>query len=185
MKNKKINSRSAFTLTEVIVAMSLFTIGIVMTVGSFVRALRTQRVLTHLMSVNSNTSLVLEQIAREVRTGYDFSVTASGSSCALGGNELEFINAKGNTVIYKHSGEELLRAECSLEDCGAAVFSPITAGDVAVRKGCFLNGQDNTNNPWRITIMLDTGSSNSNLASNFIHLQTTVASRILPSDLEP
>ncbi len=186
-KNLYFSSRKGFTLVELIVAMSLFIIGIVIIIGTFVRALRTERVITHLMSVNSNTSLVLEQMAREMRTGYSFVVVAGpNSSCALGGGELAFTNAKGNSITYKMQGTEIDRQECALADCSRSSFSPLTAGDISVSQACFLNTQpDPTRDPWRITVTLRTGSLNADLSSNLINLQTTIASRVMPSDIAP
>jgi len=179
-------SRAGFTVVELLVAMSIFTIGIVIAVGSFVRALRTQRSLTHLMSVNSNASLVLEQMAREIRTGYDFTVDVGSGSCALGGEEMGFTNSKGNAVVYKKSGESVERQECRGSDCSASVSSPLTASDVAVRKICFIKIQpDPSVDPWRLTIVLETGSSRRDLTANFANIQTTVSSRVLPSDIAP
>ena len=173
-------------MVELLVAMSIFTIGIVIAVGSFVRALQTQRALTHLMSVNSNTSLVLEQMAREIRTGYNFAVNSESASCAEGGEELEFINAKGNAVAYKKSGEEITRQECQGSDCSSSNFSPFTASDVAFKKVCFIKIQPNPSiDPWRLSMVLETGSSRPELAANFINLQTTISSRVLPSDIAP
>ena len=189
MNNK--NPRSAFTLTETIVAMSIFAIGIVIAIGSFVRALKTQRVLTHLMSVNSNTSLVLEEVAREIRTGYNFSALNTSGACPANsfgdvGDELKFTNARGNDITYKKSGTEIIREECSGADCSSANFSPVTASDVAVKSICFLNIQnDPSRDPWRISIFLRTGSSRFDLKANFIDIQTTISSRVLPSDLAP
>lgn len=185
-KSLKLKAKSAFTIVELLVAMSIFTIGIVIATGSFVRALRTQRALTHLMSINSNASLVLEQMAREIRTGYDFTVNGGSVLCAEGGEELGFTNAKGNAVTYKKSGEEILRQECPGDDCSLSIFSPLTASDAAVKRICFIENQpDPSVDPWRLTIVLETGSSRPDLAANFINLQTTISSRVLPSDIAP
>jgi len=68
-----------FTLVELLVAMSVFIIVLTLAVAVFVNALRSQRFLTKLMAVNNNAGLVLEQMAREMRTGYKFIGSASCS----------------------------------------------------------------------------------------------------------
>jgi prepilin-type N-terminal cleavage/methylation domain-containing protein len=66
------NSRKGFTLVEVLVAMGIFVIVIAIATGGFVNSLRTQRQVASLISAQSNASLVLEQMAREIRTGFLF-----------------------------------------------------------------------------------------------------------------
>ena len=58
---------SGFTLVELLVAIGVFSILISVAVGTFARALRTQRQTAALIAANSNASLVLEQMAREIR----------------------------------------------------------------------------------------------------------------------
>jgi prepilin-type N-terminal cleavage/methylation domain-containing protein len=65
-------SRSGFTLIELLVAIGLFTIIVAIAVGGFTNALRTQRQVSSLIATQSNVSLALEQITREIRTGYLF-----------------------------------------------------------------------------------------------------------------
>ena len=64
--------KSGFTLIELLVAIALFSIVVTIASSGFVNALRTQRQVASLISTESNVTLVLEQIAREVRTGYLF-----------------------------------------------------------------------------------------------------------------
>jgi prepilin-type N-terminal cleavage/methylation domain-containing protein len=75
MKNpyrRQKNNKKGFTLVEVLVAMGIFAIVVAIATGGFVSSLRTQRQVASLISAQSNASLVLEQIAREVRTGFLF-----------------------------------------------------------------------------------------------------------------
>lgn len=76
MNDKRINqlqnSRLGFTLVELLIAIGLFTIIVSVAVGGFTNALRTQRQVSSLIATQSNVSLALEQVAREIRTGYLF-----------------------------------------------------------------------------------------------------------------
>ena len=65
-------SRSAFTLVELLVAIALFSILIAIATGGFVNTLRTQREAAAMMAAQSNVSIALEQMTREIRTGYLF-----------------------------------------------------------------------------------------------------------------
>jgi prepilin-type N-terminal cleavage/methylation domain-containing protein len=69
---KKNYSKSGFTLVELLIAVGLFVIIISIAVGGFINALRTQREVSSLIATQSNVSLALEQMTREIRTGYLF-----------------------------------------------------------------------------------------------------------------
>jgi prepilin-type N-terminal cleavage/methylation domain-containing protein len=66
------NSRHAFTLIETIIAIGLFSILVAIGVGGFTTALRSQREAGALLGAQSNVSAAVEQMAREIRTGYLF-----------------------------------------------------------------------------------------------------------------
>ncbi len=188
MKKTELKTNRGFTLVELIVAMSIFLIAIVVIVGVFIRSLRTQRIVNHLMAVNSNTSLVIEQMAREIRTGYDFDLHTVAPPTCTGSQfeELEFMNSKGNKVFYRKESDVIAREECAGEDCTSSSFEPLTASNITVDRLCFLNTGNLNNNrdPWRITTFLTVDSSNPQLTGNIINFQTTVSARILPKDLE-
>ena len=182
MKKTESKINKGFTLVELIVAMSIFLIAIVVVVGVFVRSLRTQRIVNHLMAVNSNTSLVIEQMVREIRTSYDFGLNTVPPPTCTGSQfeELEFTNSKGNKVFYRKESGAIVREESGSSE-------PLTASNIMVDRLCFLNtgNLNNNSDPWRITIFLTVDSSNPQLAGNIINFQTTVGARILPKDLLP
>lgn len=185
-KHSILNSRKGFTLTELMVAVSVFTVAITIAIGAFVRALQTQRIANHLMSVNSNASLLIEQLAREIRTGISFAVSNdTGSTSCNGSNEfnvMSFTNSKSNRVFYKARNGQMLRQECAGQSC-SGVFEPVNASDVAIQRLCFIVTQPRTSDPWRVTVVIKAGSPNPRLSANFVNIQTTVSGRILPGDL--
>jgi len=69
---QKQKMQRGFTLIELIVAFGIFAILVTIASGSFVRSLRIQRVSLQLMAVNDNMAITLEQMTREMRTGYNF-----------------------------------------------------------------------------------------------------------------
>src|SRR3990172_10872392 len=86
-------SRKGFTMIELIVAMGIFLILIAAATRGLVEALRTQRAIVALMAANDNASSVLEQMAREIRVGYNFQTNTSE-------DELTFVNAYNEIVTY-------------------------------------------------------------------------------------
>ncbi len=116
-KNKKSSSRhvpyalchvqkQGFSLVEVIVAVALFGLVVSIAAGGFITALRTQKQTAGLLLANSSVSLVLEQVAREIRTASDFCLESvvDHVDCTPvytdPTQELEFVNAKGHHIIY-------------------------------------------------------------------------------------
>ncbi len=62
----------AFTLIELLVSMGIFVVLISIATNAFIISLRSQHAASALIAVNDNLSLVLEQMAREMRTGKGF-----------------------------------------------------------------------------------------------------------------
>lgn len=182
------NSRQGFTLAELIVAMSVFIVAMIIVVGSFIRVIRTQRAVNNLLSMNSNMSLVIELITRDIRTGYNFSLNSLPGGSCIGSQveELEFTNTRFNSVFYHDEGGAVVRRECAGEDCTGKDFEALTASNVNIERLCFLNtgNLENGKDPWRITLFFKVGSADLVLSSQVIDLQTTIAARITPQETE-
>ena len=97
------------------VAIALFSILVAIAVGGFARALHTQGEISSLLSAQSNVSLAIEEMTREIRTGNDFCPTGGGTfacSCSYINPDadtetcqsLAFTNADGQDVVYKLAG---------------------------------------------------------------------------------
>lgn len=130
MKNKKGKIKNGFTLIELIIALGIFVILISIAIGGFINALRGQRVAVGLMEINDNMGLVLEQMAREIRMGYNFNQ-------AIGAfDELRFQKSLSKFVIYKLINNEIWRAEAgdftNLDSALALITNPITAENIKI-----------------------------------------------------
>ncbi len=66
------SSRAGFTLVETMISIGIFMILVTIAVGGFVQAIHTQGEVSKLISAQSNVSLGIEEMAREIRTGYLF-----------------------------------------------------------------------------------------------------------------
>ncbi len=181
MKIHLTETRGGFTLVESLVAISIFVIVFSVAIGGFVAALRTQRQIQALISANSNASLIIEQMAREMRTGLGFRALASADcvSPALP-CELDFTTGRNESVAYlwdKTNGSIVRRG-----DAGDLV--PITAENVAVRYlgfkvlgECASAGDFPSHGP-RVTIVLGISPKGERGVNDTVtEIQTTVASR--------
>ncbi len=160
-----------FTLAELMVAMSVFIVVTTVAVGAYVQALRSERRLVTLVSVTNDVQTALEEMAREIRTGYLFTTSPAGGT-------LQFINADGTSTVYSVVGG-------ILERDGEA----ITSENTRVDNLHFIVSQDGSGHtacyPWRVVILLGIGAAGA--SQNVIpdQIQTTVSSRILPKDVPP
>ena len=178
LKNNK-----GFTMVELLVAIASFIIIVSIAVGGFSGALRSQRQSIALLNANYNSSLVLEQMAREIRTGMNFCDQNPPCSSPLGGGEIRtdklyFTNAYGQNVVYRLNNSGI---EKSID--GGTSFKKITADDVVVDYLKFiLNGQTfGDGKQTRITILMGIKSKELSVSSSVVNLQTTVSPRVLDS----
>jgi prepilin-type N-terminal cleavage/methylation domain-containing protein len=195
------NKRSGFTVVELLVAMSIFVVLVTVATSAFIQALRGERRLLSLMSVTNNASLALEQVAREIRTGYlfnDATLDINPVACSSGLGETHLIfksQASGTSSIVSYgldtneNGANVLTR--SSDDFPGVNSSSITADNVNVSNLCFVVSQldsQGDNNltqcyPWRVTILMTVSSLAAGSSTNPMSLETTVSSRILPAEV--
>lgn len=177
---------NGFTAVELLVSVALFTTIVAISSGVFIRSLRTQRAIVAFIAANSNASLTIEQLAREIRTGQTF-CTGTNSGCAVQSGSyknLVFTNAKGEKVKYELSvprqvGSAMIQSILKSVNDGAPI--PLTADNVNVKNFSFyLLGQDagDNQNP-RITVVLSVGATGIAFSDAVINLQTTISSKVL------
>ncbi len=159
-----LDSRSGFTLIEMLVAIALFAIAVSVAIGGFARALRTQREVIQLIAANSNASLALEQMAWEVRTGSNF------QSCQSPCTELKFTNADGESVDYNWDQQQ----ETITRAVGGNPAEPITATNVEIHYLYFLLG---SGQPARVTVNIGVGGRSPELQGNVTNIETSISSR--------
>lgn len=198
--------RRGFTIVESLIAIGLFSILVTIAVGSFVNALHTQHEVGNLISAQSTVSLSIEQMAREMRTGYLFCHTADGKlndspplavcGCSKIGSsgptgkypvwqcsELNFLNALSESTTYYVSNGALTRSSTN-ENNG--VGQPLTGNDISVKNLTFiLRGQlEGDNEPPFVTISISVSPSSTDPAdaSTTLHFQTSVSARQIDCD---
>lgn len=142
IKKKKENG---FTLVELIVAFGLFSIIVAVASGGFVQIIRSYRIAAALMAANDSMALTIEQIAREMRTGYNFCEIADSSE-----PKIQFVNSNNEVVRYRLNSRADSRAiERAVSDISAPAgtgsdcfnaddqwfnYEKMTAGNVAITK---------------------------------------------------
>ena len=136
-KQSSRNRTDGFSLIELVVALGIFVILISIIIGGFINSLRGQRVAVGLMEINDNMGLVLEQMSREIRLGYNFVPAAS---------QLQFKNSKGDDVLYRLNldGDDSNPKRYAIEkSVNGAALEPITAENIKIDKfNVFACGQN-------------------------------------------
>ena len=171
-----------FTLMELLVSMSIFLIIVGISSGIFIQTLRTQRTIISLSESLNNVTLALEQIAREIRTGYDFPAVDSD----VGGDDiLGFTSDQGESISFwlidsDGDGQGEI-GRCPGPVCGGLPdnYEPITSANVDMQRLRFYIRNDSSGQaPPRVTVVAsvvgDRGIT--------VDLQTTVSSRILDTN---
>ena len=178
--------KKGFTLIEVLVAIGLFAIIVTIAIGGLTRALRSQRQVASLLASSTNVSLVLEQMAREIRTGSDFFCDRAGPGPPCRNrvvNEIIFTNSSGEVVTYRLDPVNGA-IERGIEGGG---FDKITGDNVTVQYLNFLltGDRNNDRSSPKVTVAIGVSPKEATLADRVLSLQTTVSSRLLDEQPQP
>jgi len=168
----KSKSGAGFTIIELIISTALFVTLVSISSGAFVQTLRNQRIVTRLSESMSNTTFVIEQISREIRTGFSFNVSGGSN----GGDKLQFINSSGETISYKLIDSGIARCEGS--SCASDnKYDALTSERVEIDNLKFIpqGVSSGDGEPPRITILISILGGN----DIKVQLQTTISSRII------
>jgi prepilin-type N-terminal cleavage/methylation domain-containing protein len=199
---KKENRPSGFTLVELMVSIALFSVIVAIASGGFVQALRSERQVSAMMSAESNVSLVLEQMTREMRTGYLFchSVTSTSplpacstptTPCTINPAtqawtcpNIEFYNSDKEKVDYALQNGFLERAD---EAEASGTFQPMTSNNVSTTYLMFTIFGNLEGDHWnpRITIAVGVQPNDNTVTWSTANLETTVSSRSIDASDQP
>ena len=142
------------------VAFGVFSIIVTTVAAIFLGSLRDARFVSSQAAAIDNAGQVIEQIAREIRTGYNFDVSPQGSSPSL-----SFTNYRGDSTIY------------SFDNVNHQIIkngNPITSHNISIT-GSFYITQPSLTTP-RITISAIVKDAKGRILSN---IQTTVSARLI------
>lgn len=168
IKIKNHNEEKGLTMIELIVSIGIFGLVIGMTVGIFVLALSSQRRIIALRNTEDNVRFTVEAMAREIKTGKNFTGNSSTVS---------FTNAKGETVVYRLNGQAVEKSSD-----GGVSYSVVTGTEVTVNylNFYFMHQAPEEGLEPRITVTIGVTSSVGNQTAN-LKIQTTISGRYLQS----
>lgn len=91
-----------FTLIEMIVSVSIFTVVMFVTVGSLLAIADANRKANALRTTMDNLNFAMEAMARNIRTGSNYACQGAGN-CPNGGDSFTYIDQDGVTTTYQHN----------------------------------------------------------------------------------
>ncbi|HEY4494976.1 MAG TPA: type II secretion system protein [Candidatus Paceibacterota bacterium] len=160
------NNESGLTMIELIVAMGIFGLVVSMTAGIFVLSIISQRRIIALRNTEDNIRFAIEAMAREMKTGQNFSG---------GGSSIAFTNARGEAAVYRLNGNVIEKSSD-----GGASYSAVSGAEIVVNYlNFYLMGQaiGDGLEP-RVTVAIGVTSSVGNQTAN-LKIQTTISERLL------
>jgi prepilin-type N-terminal cleavage/methylation domain-containing protein len=174
----KMNS-NGYTITELLVALTIFSMVILGTIGVLVSAVRLQRDALAMQDMEDNARAVFESMIREMRTGYDYKIVANGkrfcfASAGTSALPAAFIRYHmDNGAIYRRSvlTEDNEYKNCNNNKDGSTAV--ITSDDVVIDSLDFVLNSDSHK---MITVFLKISSVGGS-DQKTMNLQTTVSSR--------
>ncbi len=160
------NKENGLTIIELIVAIGIFSLVVGMTVSIFVLALSSQRRIIALRNATDNIRFTTEAMAREIKTGKNFSG---------GGSSVSFTNAKGEAINYRLNNNIVEKSSD-----GGVNYLAVTGAEAAVNYlNFYLMGQATGDGLQpRVTVTIGVTSSIGSQTAN-LKVQTTISGRSL------
>ncbi len=173
----------AFTLIEVMVAVSIFATVMLVATGAVFSIVEANKKAHSLKSVMTNLNFALESMSRDMRVGSQYECSdGSGQGCPNGASTFTYksnrdINGDGgyddfDKVVYGLSDSRLMRQVLG----GGFSAMPMTAEEIKVTSLRFFHTDTGGSSQPKVTIVVQGYSGTSTTRSDF-NIQTTVSQR--------
>jgi prepilin-type N-terminal cleavage/methylation domain-containing protein len=188
------NTARGFSLIEVLVSLSIFTVVMTISVGVLMVLIDANARAQNTQTVMTNISFALDSITREIRTGSDYycgnstsgSFPTSGVStanCATGGAALSFneggtsltADASSRRIGVRHNNGTIERR------LGDGEWAPITSPEIEITSLKFyVTGATRTDNESpTVTIYVEGVAGVEDGSESTFHMETTVVQQLL------
>jgi len=139
-------TKKGFSLIEMIVAVAVFTVVVIIAMGTYLNASSLQRRAVAARALNDNLSFAFEVITREIRDGHDF---------FFSGNQIDFKNNFECDISYYLLGGKLYRygsLDTSIS-CLNPEDRPLTSSEIEINNLEFNLAFDNPSNLRKMIII--------------------------------
>lgn len=184
--NESKSSRRGFTLVEVLVSLSVFSLVMLIATGSIFTIVDANKKSHALKSVMTNLNFALESMAREIRVGTGFVCPATGGDCPTNGDSsflfisnrnLDFVPGN-DPVQYSFSNGRILKQRFGSDSSPV----PITAEEIVITHMLFYvigSGSSDLKQP-RVVMVISGYVGSGNTKSTF-NIQTAISQRSIDS----
>ncbi|MSU56506.1 MAG: type II secretion system protein [Candidatus Taylorbacteria bacterium] len=184
-----LKASSGFTLVEMIVAFGIFSIIMVISVGSLVSLIEANHKAQALKTVVNNLHFALENMSRNIRTGYNYhcgfgTVTVPADCATIPAIQLVFKDRQGSYVAYRWTGSGDIERSRNTDPVALLTsdsFIPITAPEITIEQfGFYVDGTGNNDKEQPRVLIVAKGSmqGKSKVISRF-NIETIVSQRLL------
>lgn len=191
--------QKGFTLVEILVAISIFSVVVISTIGAFLKMVDVNKKIQSVRTAMDNANLAMETMARSIRLGTNYYCTATSGGyqgglepapqdCTSGGTLIGFEGQRGEVgnpqdQIYYQLNPTTGQIERTIN----SQTIPITSADITIQKmEFFVDGSQSVQNGnrvqprVRIVVVGKTNLPNNSLNFNF-SFQTIATQRLLDS----
>jgi prepilin-type N-terminal cleavage/methylation domain-containing protein len=173
-----------FTLIEMLVALSIFSLIMTIMMGSVLSVLSANRKSQSLRTVMDNLSYTLDDMTRTIRFGKNYHCGADGNladprDCGVGDDVMTFLASDGREITYSLDGGRIIRSVDGGDDYA------MTSADVTIsRLAFYVFGSDpfpdpDTEQPQVILIVGGSAGPSTAKGGTEFNLQTTITQRAL------
>lgn len=178
--NKSIKNSYGFTLIEIMVAVTLFTVVATISMGALISIFDANNKSQTSKTVVDNLNIAIEDMVRTIRFGSHYHCGSSGSlttpqNCPTGSDFLA-LNFNGFTNVYRKNGNTI---EKSIN--GGSSYTPITEPSVVIQNLTFyVFGTDTSDElqPYVVVVIKGYVGTKATTQTNF-SIQTTISQRTL------
>lgn len=179
--------QQGFTLVEMLVAVSIFAIVMVTSMGTLIVLLSASTSAQSTQSITTNLSFTLDRVTRNIRTGYDYYCIDSGSignslqsgtrDCAAGATGFIFTDAEsGNRTAYRINAGVVQQKVTN-----AGSWLSLTSEDVVVEDLRFYTNGSTSGDATQayVGILLKGSATVHDIDSPVYYMQSTVVQRTI------
>jgi len=172
-QKSKVKSGAGFTLIEMIVSVSLFTVVTFIAVGALLAITDANRKANAIRATMDNLNFAMESMARNIRTGSSYACGGAGN-CISGGGVLSFTNQSDETTTYAYDSD----AHTVTVSKGGGLPLAITSSEVVVDALTFyVTGVGPDMEQPRVVISLKGTAGKKDKLKTSFSLQTSVSQR--------
>ncbi len=188
IRTKK-NVAQGFSLIELLVSVALFTIVMVVSVGTLLALVDANQKAQTLKVVINNLNFSLDSITRSMRTGYAFhcatgsisSLPTTPADCSGGGRSVSFTDDHGQRIGFRFNTSTGTIERCMTDCSNASNWIGLTSRDITIEDARFyVTGALPGDNLQPMVTITVRGQAGARVAteSNF-EVQTSVTQRVL------